>query len=111
MDHTKWCNSQMENIVEEAVTKAGSQRELAAMTGATQQEVSKWVKARRIPRDRCPAVELHLGIVVERLRPDAPWLRVQDQSWPVAGGRPVLDIAARLCVASAAQPKTEGVSA
>lgn len=50
---------------------------------------------RQSPPDLCIAMERLSGglIQVEHERPDLPWLRVKDKAWPVAAGRPLLDLA------------------
>lgn len=58
---------------------------------------------RGIPPERCPLIERATAgaHTVEALRPDAPWSRIPDPSWPHPSGRPVIDVA-RPVVAEAA---------
>lgn len=51
---------------------------------------------RRLPPDRCPAIERATEgrVTVEQLRPDVRWHRVPDPAWPHPDGRPTIDVAA-----------------
>ena len=76
------------NAIEKAITSAGSASELARRIGVTPQAVCFWRDGmRRIPVEKCSAIELATGGAVTRrdLRPD-DW----HQIWPelVAGMEP-----------------------
>lgn len=49
---------------------------------------------RRVPPDRCPAIERATGgqVTVDELRPDVRWVRVPDPTWPHPDGRPAIDV-------------------
>ena len=59
--------------------------------------LSQWkTGARRVPADRCPAIERATAgaVACETLRPDVAWQRIPDSDWPHAAGRPCIDVAA-----------------
>ena len=45
--------------------------------------------------------ETNGAVTCEELRPDKPWRRIPDESWPHPAGRPVLDFAAAKEMANA----------
>ena len=51
-----------------------------------------------IPERWCPIVESITtgGVRCEALRPDLPWGRIPDSSWPGDRGRPVLEVAQKV---------------
>lgn len=51
---------------------------------------------RRPSADNCAAIERATSgaVTVEELRPDLPWGRIKDKSWPNRSGRPYLEVAA-----------------
>ena len=72
----------------------GRQTSLGAAVKAHPQTVWQWARgARRVPRSKCAAVEAASkgAVTVEELRPDLPWARIPDLSWPHPEGRPVVD--------------------
>jgi hypothetical protein len=86
--------------------------DLGRAIGVPAQTVRDWITRRRqMPCRHCPSIEVATGglLVVEHLRPDAPWLRMPDPNWPHPAGRPVLDIANTTLSAAAAA--TEGATA
>lgn len=59
--------------------------------------ISDWANENRpVPVERCAAIEQATAgsVTCEELRPDEPWSRIPDETWPNPKGRPVLDFAA-----------------
>ncbi len=79
--------------LEAAIKKAEGVSALGRLLGVGQNYVSNWRTRGIAPVERCAAIELHTGIPADELRPDAPWRRIKDKSWPNKAGRPVLDYA------------------
>jgi DNA-binding transcriptional regulator YdaS (Cro superfamily) len=80
-----------------ACESAGSQAALAKQLNVTPAAVNQWVSGGRpIPAEQCPAIEQATAgsVTCEELRPDEPWSRIPDETWPNPKGRPVLDFAA-----------------
>jgi hypothetical protein len=74
------------------------QLDLARQIGVVGVLVNQWQSGkRRVPDTHCPAIELATeGVVTcEELRPDVPWTRIPDATWPHPKGRPLIDPAAR----------------
>lgn len=72
--------------------------QIAAEVGLHEQYLYQcFTGRRRLPADRCPAIEraTNGAVAVERLRPDVRWVRVPDPAWPHPDGRPCIDVAAR----------------
>lgn len=88
----------MRNAVLEAAGILGGQTVLAKMLGISAGAVSQFVTGiRKIPEQRCPAIEVATGGAVkcEDLRDDLAWVRIADAQWPWhPAGRPLLDVAA-----------------
>lgn len=65
------------------------------MVGLAVPTVHGW---KAIPEHHCPAIERATAgkFVCEDMRPESPWRRIPDKSWPNPKGRPVLDFAAAL---------------
>ena len=79
----------------------GNQAALARALGVPQSLPSAWAaddeeKRRPVPLGYCPAIERATAgaVTCEDLRPNEPWRRIPDPSWPHPQGRPVLDFAA-----------------
>lgn len=79
--------------LEAAISAADGVSALGRLLGVGQNYVSNWRARGLVPVERCAAIERTTGVPADRLRPDAPWLRVRDRSWPNKAGRPVLDYA------------------
>ena len=60
----------MKSAVKRAITKAGSQSELARMVGVTPQAVQQWEAANRVSVRKVLEVEKVTGISRHDLRPD-----------------------------------------
>lgn len=89
-------NSSTVTPIEQAIAVAGSAAALAQLLEVSDAAVGQWKSGeRRVPEERCPAIEQFTGVTVEALRPDALWVRVKDKQWPTKLGRPLLDIGAR----------------
>lgn len=88
------------------VKELGGPTEVARICGLRAPTVHGW---KQIPEKHCPAIERHRGgeFTVERMRPDIPWLRVPDPSWPHPDGRPVIDVA-NVAPQTGATPAAEG---
>jgi len=74
------------------------QLDLARQIGVVGVVVNQWTSGKRsVPSERCPSVELATDGVVtcEEMRPDIPWTRIPDATWPHPKGRPLIDPAAR----------------
>lgn len=73
------------------VNKAGGQNTLAYLLGLTPSAVYQWCRGLRRPSaQQCLMLERSLGVRVERIRPELPWVRFKDARWPVLG-KPYLD--------------------
>ena len=72
----------------------GGPAAVARMVGCRAPSVIEW-RTRGIPFERCPLIERATAgaHTVEALRPDAPWSRIPDPTWPHPAGRPVIDVA------------------
>lgn len=82
---------QLSNYVD---AERGRQTTLGAAVKTPPQTVWQWARgARRVPSGKCAAVEVATKgeVTVEELRPDLPWARIPDPSWPHPNGRPVVD--------------------
>ena len=82
----------------------GALAELSKAIGAHAPDMSRWASGDRVtPEWRCPAIESETNgaVTCEELRPDKPWRRIPDESWPHPAGRPVLDFAAAKEMANA----------
>jgi DNA-binding transcriptional regulator YdaS (Cro superfamily) len=77
--------------LEDAIRIAGSVSALAARIGVNQNVVSNWRARGSVPSDKAPRIERETGVLVESMCPDAAWTRIPDLTWPVEGGRPVID--------------------
>ena len=67
---------------------------LSRQTGFSPIMISLYRARRRgVPPAKCPIIERLSGaqVTCEELRPDLPWARLPDPSWPHPQGRPVLD--------------------
>ena len=102
------------NPLEQACDAVGSAAELARRLGVKPPTISQWAlgfdeatgrlrdiatlradsRWRPIPKERCPEIELVTAgqVVVEALRPDVCWVRVDDAAWPGGRGRPCIDV-------------------
>lgn len=59
------------SALQRAIKKAGSQKVLGRLIGATQQAVSTWHKAAKgVPAEYVIAIERHTGVSRHDLRPD-----------------------------------------
>ena len=56
--------------LDRAVQSAGSQQALAQLLGIKPPSVSGWYDRRRVPAERCIAIELATGVSRHQLRPD-----------------------------------------
>ena len=64
----------MESTIDKAIAACGGSSKLAQALGVSEQVVWNW-KTRRVPAERCPAIEQATGGAVrcEELRPDVAW--------------------------------------
>lgn len=76
-----------------SINDLGGPTAVARMTGLSVPTVHGW---KNIPSNHCPTIERATqgAHACENLRPDLHWVRVPDDKWPHAGGRPLLDLAA-----------------
>lgn len=84
--------------IQVACDAVGGQAALARSLGIAGAVVNQWVSGfRPIPIKYCHAIERQTNgaVTCEDLRPEEPWRRIPDASWPHPGGRPVLDFAAK----------------
>lgn len=92
----------------ELIDNLGGTSAVARMAGVSAPTAHGY-RVRGIPAERAPAIErATLGAwPVERIRPDAPWHRVPDPTWPHPAGRPVIDVARTVAPAAdaALQPQ------
>lgn len=58
------------SALDRAVQSAGSQQALAQLLGIKPPSVSGWYDRRRVPAERCIAIELATGVSRHQLRPD-----------------------------------------
>lgn len=74
------------------ISELGGPTAVARMTGVKVPTVIGW---KRIPAERCPAIERATGgrFACEQLRDDVVWVRVPDPAWPHPQGRPCIDVA------------------
>lgn len=96
------------NLSQYLTADRGRQSELSRRIGAHAPDVSRWASGeRRVPPDRCPAIELATAgeVTCEELRPDVRWQRVPDADWPHPGGRPLIDVARQVVLPVAAPEK------
>lgn len=81
------------------VQEHGRKTWLAKRLKVPPQLVGQWASAvRPVPKERCPEIERATDgqVIVEHLRPDVVWQRVEDPQWPHGRGRPCIDVAAGL---------------
>lgn len=74
----------------------GNAAKLARAVGVPPAMVSQWkTGVRSTSEEKCPLIESATegSVTVEELRPDLPWHRIPDKTWPHPAGRPVLDFA------------------
>ncbi|WP_457425633.1 YdaS family helix-turn-helix protein [Roseateles sp. P5_E7] len=74
------------------IDELGGPASVARMCGIKPPSVIGWNG--RIPKERCPEIELGTSarVPVERLRTDVRWVRVADPLWPHPEGRPCIDV-------------------
>jgi DNA-binding transcriptional regulator YdaS (Cro superfamily) len=85
------------------LSRRGAQALLAAAVGCQPQLMWQWAKkVRRVPAERCPAIEhaTRGQVTCEELRPDVRWQRFPDGTWPHPSGRPLEDHAAAIAAAA-----------
>lgn len=66
--------------LDRAVAVAGSQRALALALGIKSPSISGWYARKRIPVERCSAIEVATGVPRHELRPD---VFAPDEPWRV----------------------------
>ncbi|WP_367277787.1 transcriptional regulator [Paraburkholderia sp.] len=60
--------------IDDAISRAGSQKALAALIGSTQQMVSYWKRSGVVTdASMCAAIESATGVACERLNPNENW--------------------------------------
>lgn len=74
-----------------------SMAEFARALGLNADQVRQWRhghEGRRPGAANCALIEWHTNgaVTCEELRPDEPWHRIKDASWPHKKGRPVVDV-------------------
>lgn len=58
------------NVLEKAISIAGSQKKLGNCIGVSQQRISYWLGNKKIPAEYVILIEEHTGISRDELRPD-----------------------------------------
>lgn len=69
--------------ISRAIEILGSQAALASALGVRQPTISEWLRGgRRVPAERCPAIERLTGgkVRCEDLRPDVAWGVLREQA-------------------------------
>lgn len=63
------------NLISIAAQAVGSRSELARIIGVSKGAVWQWEHERRIPAERCPAIEraTNGAVTCEEMRPDVDW--------------------------------------
>jgi DNA-binding transcriptional regulator YdaS (Cro superfamily) len=100
----------MQKGIAEASQAAGGQARLALLLGLKPPTINQWIKGiRPVPDEHCPAIERATdgAVTCEAMRPNSPWRRIPDKSWPHPKGRPVLDFAATTQAAATLPELTE----
>jgi hypothetical protein len=80
------------NVGMSFIKEIGGTTAVARMVGVKPPTVHGW---KTIPSRYCPAIERSTSgaFSCEKLRPDEPWRRIPDKTWPHPKGRPLLDYA------------------
>jgi DNA-binding transcriptional regulator YdaS (Cro superfamily) len=84
---------------------AAKRADIAERVGLHEQYLYQCFSGRRsLPTEHCPAVERATAgdVTCEALRPDVPWSRIPDPTWPHPAGRPVIDVARPVAAQEAA---------
>lgn len=79
--------------MENMIAAIGTPSFVARIAGVSLPSVLGW--RGRVPVNRCPSIERGTAGLwtVEKLRPDACWVRINDAQWPWhPQGRPLLDV-------------------
>lgn len=86
-----------QRAIAEAVQEIGGHAAVAELLGYDdRRNVWPWTSGRRpVPPEHAPNLEFGSNgkVTVDRLCPNARWVRVRDRSWPHPDGRPLLDTA------------------
>ena len=86
------------DAINAAIAYLGGPVAAAATLGVGSYQVVQGWRRNGVPDEKCPLLEWAVDgtVTCEQLRPDVPWTRVKDRSWPHAKGRPAADFAREL---------------
>jgi DNA-binding transcriptional regulator YdaS (Cro superfamily) len=78
-----------------AIEALGGVVPTADAVGVAHSLPSMWRARRRVPPDKCPALEYATEgtVTANELAPDVTWARIPDPTWPHPDGRPCIDVA------------------